>query len=699
MKRMGRAALLPWLIAPVFVQPLVAQEAGEAVVETAPATALPAESESDRPPFIPTAHFAARSPYRDFVMSPDGTQLAIGQTNDGVTAIAVFDSETLEQVRDFKLTSYQRIESFQWAGNDKLIVSVSMPALFFGFPVRINRLFVRNLATEEAWVLDTPADVIWGGEIIHIADDGSFVLVSAQKDYRDNPAVYRHELVPGAERERVVKPQRGIYSWTADDAGVVRLGIGGSDRRIKIYYRENDGDDFELVDRLRPDDERTRVWNVIRIVSGSDRGYVLEESEAGRVGVRLVDYSTGEMLETFYENPDWDVDELWLDDTGQPMAAIYTDDRDQIHWFDEEMDVLHRQIGEALGQGTVRIITRSRGNERMLVWGGSEADPGALYVFTPETLELKLLGNYRPEIEFEHLARTEAVRYQARDGLEIPAYLTLPRGRDPHNLPLIIMPHGGPFGIRDKLEYNDGVQLLANRGYAVLQPNFRGSGGYGEDFYDSGHGEVGRGMQDDLDDGMDWAVAEGIADPARVCVVGGSYGGYAALWAVLRNPERYRCAASWAGVTDWDRMLRYDRKFLSRDGRRQWESQIEGDEDTDLREFSPFRLGERLNRPVLLAHGTADSNVPFSQYEDMVKATERAPMPPTTLAVRGAGHSFGRASDEQAWYDALDAFLARYNPADQVDENGELLVPEALPKGADFAPIALPDNVNPQASP
>lgn len=685
MKWMGLAALLPWLVA----TPLVAQtpaapdaqmasepESGPVIeAEREPAVDLSTEAEPVRPVLIPTAHFAARSGYRDFVMSPDGSRLAVEQTSDGVTAIAVYDAETLEQVRDYKLTSLQRADSFRWAGNDKLIVSVSMPALFFGFPVRINRLFVRNLTTGDAWVLDTPADVVWGGEIIHIADDGSFVLVSAQKNYRDNPAVYRHELVPGAERERIVRPQRGIWSWTADDAGVVRLGFGGSNRRLKIYYRETADDDFELVDKLRPDDERARVWNVIRIVSGSDTGFVLEDNEEGRVGVRLADYSTGEILDTFYENPDWDVEELWLDRDGEPLAALYTDDRDQIQWFDEDMERLHRQVGEALGQETVRIITRSRGNERMLVWAGSESDPGALYVFTPETPELKLLGNFRPEIDFSQLASTQAIRYTARDGLKIAAYLTLPRGREARGLPLIILPHGGPFGIRDKLQYNDEVQLLANRGYAVLQPNFRGSGGYGEDFYERGHGEVGRGMQDDLDDAMDWAVAEGIADPKRVCVVGGSYGGYAALWAVLRNPERYRCAASWAGVTDWDRMLRYDRKFLSRDGRRRWESQIEGEDDVDLRELSPYRQAERLNRPVLLAHGTNDSNVPFTQFEDMVKASERAPIPPTALAVRGAGHSFLRASHEKKWYDALDAFLAEHNPADQLDSAGRWVPP------------------------
>ncbi|OYU73496.1 MAG: hypothetical protein CFE45_37170, partial [Burkholderiales bacterium PBB5] len=196
-------------------------------------------------------------------------------------------------------------------------------------------------------------------------------------------------------------------------------------------------------------------------------------------------------------------------------------------------------------------MSRSEDGKRMLVAAGNEADPGVLYLYEPGAKSLKELAQWRPELDFTQLAQPKPMRYTARDGTVIRGYLTLPRGRDPKGLPLVIMPHGGPFGVRDKLQYNDEVQLLANRGYAVIQPNFRGSGGYGEDFFALGEGQVGRGMQDDIDDAMDWAVAQGIADAKRVCVVGGSYGGYAALWAVLRNPERYVCAASWAGVTDW----------------------------------------------------------------------------------------------------------------------------------------------------
>ncbi len=258
------------------------------------------------------------------------------------------------------------------------------------------------------------------------------------------------------------------------------------------------------------------------------------------------------------------------------------------------------------------------------------------------------------------------VDYSARDGTRIRAYLTLPRGREAKDLPLIVLPHGGPYGIRDTLEYSDEVQLLANRGYAVLQPNYRGSGGFGKSFEDLGKGQIGRQMQDDLDDAMDWAVTEGIADPARVCLVGASYGGYAALWGVIRNPERYRCAASFAGVTDFDKQLSYDADFLSRKGRRAWRERVRGEAEAfDLDTVSPARQAARLTRPILVVHGRKDNRVPFEQFEIMRNAVQKAGVSGAEFVeLKDAGHGFTNAADETAWFDALIGFLAKNNPPD-----------------------------------
>jgi len=668
MKFMAWAARLSFVAALIAASPLSAQEPAADQAQSAPPAItrladLSITVEDIAPGEVPTHDFAARSAYRSFSMSPDGVHLVTKRIFEGTTDLLIIDAATKAPLKVFKFDPEQEVDWFRWAGNDKIIMSISMRGMYYDIPVRVNRLLVRNIVNNETFMLDVPDELLWGGDLIHVDEAGSYALVSLQYTRQSDPSVYRYELVPGAKRERVVKPVGGVWDWYADDAGVVRLGMGWRNKRLRIYYRETENDDFELVDKLREDDERSRYWNVVQIVSGSDRGYVLEEGENGRIGVRLFDYSTGEVIETFYENPDWDVEELWLNRDGTPLAALYTDDRERIEWFDPDMAKLHRDLGRALQMEDLRIVTRSRNNERMLVWGGSEADPGALYLFSPEEKRLDLLGDYRPELDFQKLARSYPVRYRARDGLMISAYLTLPRGREPRDLPLIVMPHGGPFGVRDLLQYNDEVQLLANRGYAVLQPNFRGSGGYGEAFYQAGVGQVGRAMQDDIDDAMDWAVNEGIADGGRVCVVGGSYGGFAALWAVIRNPERYRCAASWAGVTDWDRMLSYDRRYLGRKRARDLRERVEG-EDFDLDAYSPVNHAANLSRPVLLAHGSEDQRVPASQFFSFERAAKDASVPVETLMIEGEGHSFTKAENEQQWYDALVAFLAQHNPAD-----------------------------------
>ena len=641
------------------------------------------------PELIQTKHFAGRSAYRAFDLSPSGARLAIVHHLAGRQELQIVNAETLERSGRYSVPINLTVDWIEWAGEEKVIYLLSQFQYWFGTPVRFSRIYVRDIGTGESWPLDVDSRLSWGGEVLHVDADGKTALVSVQDKLRNTPSVFRYELKKGGAVDRVVKHKGGVWDWYADNDGVVRLGMGWKGRRLRVYYREDEGSKFRLVGKLKADDAKSRYWDVYQIVSGKSTGYVIEEGENGRMGVRLFDYSTGEPLSTFYEHPDWDVEALRMKPDGTPLAASYTDDREQIVWFDEEAEKLHQEMKAALKMDDVYIIDRSDENERMLIYAGSEADPGAIYLYTPSQQRLALFGNNRPDLDFQLLVKPKPVRFTARDGLEIAAYLTLPRGREPKNLPLIIVPHGGPFGVRDSLLYNDEVQLLANRGYAVLQPNFRGSGGYGDALFDAGNGQVGRGMQDDLDDAMDWAVGEGIADPARVCVVGGSYGGYAALWGVLRNPERYRCAASWAGVTDWDKMLKYDRKYLTRKAGRVWQTRIEGDEEFDLEDVSPMRHASRLSRPVLLVHGTHDTNVPISQFEDFRKAAKKAPVQPTYLKVYGEGHSFSKADNEQRWYDALDAFLAEHNPADQVDAKGELRI-KPVPIGVTAKSIELP---------
>ena len=630
----------------------------------APAATTPAEPAPEaRPALIPTRNFADRNQFRAIQLSPDGATIGFEGTFDGQSKIVLMNAATLEPIGSIPIEDKLEFEWFRWAGSDKILLSVSYAGEFMGADVRYTRLIL--IHTKEYWarLLGRKNGVVEGDDVIHIAKDGSHALVSVQATIYDYPSVFRYDLDQKGAIRSLQGPRDGVWSWYADNAGVVRMGTGWQGRQLRVFYRSGEGEPLKLVGKLKEDDEESKFWSVAEIVSGSDRGYVLRENEAGRVGLHLFDYSTGEVVETVYENPDWDVEDYVMRD-GKPVAVFYTDDRQRVVWFDDRQRALFASLDQALEEEEVWITSRAADDSRMLVWAGGPADPGAIYVYTPAERRMAQMDELRPGLDFRQLARPRAISFRARDGVTIHGYLTLPRGREAKGLPLIVLPHGGPFGIRDTLGFDDEVQLLANRGYAVLQPNFRGSGGYGEAFYQLGAGQIGRRMQDDLDDAMDWAVAEGIADKGRACLVGGSYGGYAAIWGVIRNPERWRCAASWAGVTDWDRMLRYDRKFLSRKGRKDWEGLVEGDGTASLDEVSPYRLAAQLTRPLLLAHGTEDTNVPFSQFRALRDAAKDAPVAPQLLVIEDEGHSFSTPENEGAWYAALDAFLAAHNPPD-----------------------------------
>ena len=612
--------------------------------------------------------FAARNRLSGARLSPDGSKLASRFSQQGNDHVMVFDAATGKPSGSFAVGEGNRLNWVEWAGNHRLLVSASA---FDEYNRYWTRLFVADLSSGDLYMIGRKEAISDGDDVIWIAEDGSSVLVSLQANTRHYPSVYRFDLTRDGEREQVQGSRTGVWNWHADRDGIVRIGTGWYRDELRVHYRKGKDAKLDLVATIKREDlekanETHRYFAVLGIEPGTDIGYVLEENEAGRIGLRRFDFAQSKIVDTVFEHAEFDVDSVEFSREGAPSAVHYTDDTSHAIWLDDDLGRLQRNLEAALEEEQVRIVSRSRDNGRMIVWGGGPADPGALYVYTVANGTLDVLGEMSAGVHFEHLARPKAIDYTARDGTKIRAYLTLPKDRPANDLPLIILPHGGPYGIRDTLEYDPQVQLLANRGYAVLQPNYRGSGGYGDAFFDLGYGEIGRAMQDDLDDAMDWVVEKGIANPARVCIVGASYGGYAAIWGATRNPERYRCAASWAGVMDWDSMLRYDSQFFSRQTTRRWRERYEGKDDRDFRlsDVSPLQQSARLARPILLAHGTDDGVVNVGQYHQMLAAARQRGVPVKDLLIDGEGHGFTEIASAEAWYRALIDFLAEHNPPD-----------------------------------
>jgi len=338
----------------------------------------------------------------------------------------------------------------------------------------------------------------------------------------------------------------------------------------------------------------------------------------------------------------------------------FEDDRRRTRWLNPELERIQAVIDRAL-PGKVNLITDlSDDRNRALVFSSAADDPGTYYVYDRTTRRIEGFGSPYEQLNGHRFAPVRAVTFRSRDGVDLHGYLTLPPGRAERGLPLILMPHGGPFA-RDSWEFDPWVQFLASRGYAVLQVNFRGSTGYGRAFAERGYGQIGTGMIDDLEDGVDWLVGQAIADSHRVCAMGASYGGYAALWAPIRHPERYRCAISFAGVSDVRAMLRYDRRlFAAPRYSREWQRRVQGEERTDLDAISPLQQAARLTVPVLIVHGERDRNVPPSQSHNLVRTG--APM--ESVFYPEAVHGFTRPQDSADFLRRVEAFLVLHNPAD-----------------------------------
>jgi dipeptidyl aminopeptidase/acylaminoacyl peptidase len=643
---------------------LCAAASASAAMAAAPAAvpaidaALPA-----KPPIIPVEDLAQQPFLSGLLLSPNGEKLLARMNKGGKTKLGIHTLAPGGRTELLDIAEKSDLRWYRWAGNNRILISIGQTVPYFGVEAYSTRLLSLDLVTRKLELVGRKARSLEGDDLLHVSPDGATVLLSIQKTIYDYPSVFRVNLADFSMTE-VVRQRSDVWEWYADKDGVVRAGIGFGARNWTMVYRTSAADPFKRVGRADYDDEGASL-ELLNFGRGSDEGYVLSNKETGRFALHKYNFVTREIGEKVFESKTNDLTGFSTSDDGLALRSVwYTDDRDRVEWFDARLKGWQAAIDKAISKNENWIVSRSADDRAMLVWTGSSDNPGSYYLFKPNEGRMMIVGRINERLRPADLTPTRYITYRARDGLDIPAYVTFPKGRAQNSLPLVILPHGGPYDVRDTPGFNPEVQMLANRGYVVLQPNFRGSGGYGKEFYTKGEGQWGRAMQDDLDDGMDWLVKTGKVDPKRVCIVGSSYGGYAALWGATRNPERYRCAASWAGISDLGRQLKYQLNFaISRRYRKDWRQTVLGQDKFDAKTVSPLFAVDRLSVPLLIAHGEDDQTVPFKQSQLYVDALARARKPHEFLAIPGEGHSFSETASLIKWLSALEAFLAKHNPA------------------------------------
>ena len=352
--------------------------------------------------------------------------------------------------------------------------------------------------------------------------------------------------------------------------------------------------------------------------------------------------------------------------TGHLMGRVSTGSDTRYSFFDPELDRRWKSVTGGFKGQRVRLTSFTPDFSKLVLYVEGPQDPGSYYLADTVAKRADLIGDTRPDLPSEAVGPVKAIKYKAADGLEIPAYLTLPAGREAKNLPLIVLPHGGPQA-HDDGSFDWWSQALSSRGYAVLQPNFRGSDGYGEKFVEAGFGEWGRKMQTDVSDGVRHLAKEGLIDPKRVCIMGASYGGYAALAGAAIDTGVYRCAVAVAPVSDLPAMLSEEAE--SAGGRRnptiRYWTRFMGSQnfrDPKLVEISPARRADRVTIPVMLIHGKDDTVVPYNQSTLMQRALQRAGKPVELVTLAAEDHWLSRGSTRLQMLSEAVRFVEKHNP-------------------------------------
>jgi dienelactone hydrolase len=612
---------------------------------------------------IPTEVFA-RLPFIEHPsLSPNGEFLAGLMAHQGEQRIVIvtLDPAKRKGVVRLAVPANSEVQSIRWANDQWALISLTAQMKIHAESFYISRLVAVNRNDGQPTPIlpdlkgqDT-ANIVWipsnGKDEIFVAGQASIYT------NRDGfwPAVYRVNLKNGRGRLEQVG-REGVWDWGVDQNGVVRLGFGYNDftGNQSLLYRRFDGTGLKTVERAdQVEFERLRV--PLLFLAGTDRALVLAENEDERSIVVERDMLSQTDLKTRYDYQEFSILKPVLSfDRSQILGFRTNDFNNPMRWLDEDLKKAQNTLDQATPNSTAEIISFSKDRTKLLVLVKTADSPGLIYFFDNATGTLNRLAALNQALKNRRLAEAKFIRYKARDGLEIEAVLTLPQDRKAENLPLVVMPHGGPWA-HDTLDYDYWAQFIASRGYAVVQPNFRGSTGYGDSFRRRGEGELGFAMQDDLTDSLNHLSAEGIVDPKKVCIVGGSYGGYAAMWGIAKEPELYRCAISIAGVA---RLRRQVNDFGSRTSKKIWQKMT-----PDFAAVSPINAVDKIETPLLLIHGRKDATVLHKQSEMMNKAMRKAGKTVEFVSLPKADHYFSREADRLALLQNMGRFLAIHNPA------------------------------------
>lgn len=599
---------------------------------------------------IPLEDFFKNAEKQSYQISPEGTYFSYQAPYESRMNIFVQKIGTDSAVRLTSETD-RDIMGYFWKNDNQI-------------------LFIKDDGGNENWKLyGVQAD---GSNLVCYTDyEGVRTqIVNELKDFPDeviietnqrNPQIfdpYRLNLKTG-EIKMIAENPGNIQSWIFDHDGKLRIAIAVVDGvNNQILFRETEQDEWRPIITTNFKETLSPAF----FTFDNQNVYAVSNLNRDKIAIVVLDIRTGKELEVLYENPDYDVENLSYSHKRKVLtAASYQSYKRERHFFDSEFKQLFDRVSQELGQYEIGVTSYTDAEDIFIIRTYSDKSLGAYYLFNRNTDKIEKIADPSPWIDEKEMASVFPIQYSSRDGLTINGYLTLPNGytmETAKNLPVVVNPHGGPW-YRDGWGFNPEIQFLANRGYAVLQMNFRGSTGYGRKFWEASFKQWGLTMQDDITDGVNWLIDKGIADKDRIAIYGASYGGYATLQGIVKNPEMYAAAVDYVGVSNLFTFMQTIPPY--------WElyramfTEMVGDPVADsvqLTATSPALNADKITTPLFIAQGANDPRVNKAESDQMVEALKARGVVVEYMVKDNEGHGFYNEENRFDFYRAMEKFLA-----------------------------------------
>jgi fermentation-respiration switch protein FrsA (DUF1100 family) len=599
-------------------------------------------------------NFIKNAEYETVKISPDGKHLAVKTTYEGYKVLAFLDYKTKKLHYLLRLANKRNVGSFYWMNNERVVLDVTYS---YG-PLEQERLdgnlyainydgakgrYIFGRLTPKSNISSSSTALLSGTPriISTLKNDDRYIYVSVSPWRRHTgqlprPAeLIRIDAYNGKQKNLMRSPGRGD-GFILDHNDEVRFayGVKGYDNTER-FYREPEGEWQLLEDIVDNDNIEIHGFN-----ESNDKFYfsAYNDGDSGTLySYRLRD----KKINKIYHNTSVQLTRILSNFQGIPYGVEINEDYSNFLFFTKKVKhaALHEQLYQSFNGDSVYITSSTDDGKNIIVFTMGDKNPGTYYSFDTETNKAKYLLERNDWLAKKELATVLPYKFNARDGLELHGYLTLPNGKEAKNLPLVVNPHGGPHGPRDYWQFDWRAQAIASQGYAVLQVNFRGSGGYGKKFEKAGYLQWGGKIQQDIIDATHWAVKAGYADKERICIYGGSFGGYSALMSSIIEPDLYKCTIGASGVYDLPLMYADGDVPTSLWGKKYLDTVLGGNNE-NLLKYSPVHQINNLKAPVLVIHGTADVRTPISQAEALIAALENKKHKVSKLIVDDEYHGF-----------------------------------------------------------